>query len=123
MLRSLAYNAGQVPNRYKINRNLTFDVDPVAFASGGFSDVRRGTLGDKLVAVKVLRMAQDSNVVELQKVGSTDVFFSFKLTSLHSISARRLSFGRISHIPISSGSSQSISTARPEGVSWSPSSW
>ena len=71
MLRSLAYNASQVPNRYKIDRSLDFDVDPTAFASGGFSDVRRGKLGDQLVAVKILRMAQDSNVVELQKVGDT----------------------------------------------------
>ncbi|KAF9781211.1 kinase-like domain-containing protein [Thelephora terrestris] len=36
-------------------------------ASGGFSDVRKGSLGGHVVAVKVLRMAQNSNVVKLQK--------------------------------------------------------
>jgi hypothetical protein len=68
VLRTLAYNACQVPNHYKIDRNMTFDVDTVIFASGGFSDVRRGTLGGQLVAVKVLRMALNSNVPDMQKV-------------------------------------------------------
>ncbi|KAF9646448.1 kinase-like protein [Thelephora ganbajun] len=67
VLRSLAYNACQVPNSYKINRSLDFDIDSVAFASGGFSDVWRGNLGGQPVAVKVMRMAQDSNALELQQ--------------------------------------------------------
>ncbi|KAF9777430.1 kinase-like domain-containing protein [Thelephora terrestris] len=67
VFQSLAYKAGQVPNCYKIDRNLDFQIDPVAFASGGFSDVRKGSLGGHVVAVKVLRMAQNSNVVKLQK--------------------------------------------------------
>lgn len=75
VLRSLAYNSSQVPNYYKIDRNLVFDVEPEPFARGGFSDVQRGSLGDRLVAVKVLRMAHD-NVPEVQKVRNpADPFF------------------------------------------------
>jgi len=54
VLRSLAYNSSQVPNHYKIDRNLVFDVEPEPFASGGFSDVRRGNLGDRLVSISAL---------------------------------------------------------------------
>ena len=77
VLRSLAYNSSQVPNYYKIDRNLIFDVEPEPFARGGFSDVQRGSLGDRLVAVKVLRMAHD-NVPEVQKVRNpADPLFFF----------------------------------------------
>ena len=72
VLRSLAFNACQVPNNYKVDQNLVYDVDPVDFASGGFSDVRKGNLGGQVVAVKILRMAKTSNVLELQKVRYTD---------------------------------------------------
>ena len=75
VLRSLAYNACQVPNRYKIDRNLDFDVDAVAFASGGFADVRRGRLGGELVAVKVMRVASSGNVRQIQKVIHTELRF------------------------------------------------
>jgi len=68
MLRGLAFNACQVPDRYKIDCSLVFEIDPVVFASGGFSDVRRGNLGGQLVAVKVLRTSLNSNLHELQKV-------------------------------------------------------
>ena len=79
MLRSLAFNARQVPNSYKVDRSLGYDVDPVAFASGGFSDVRRGNLGGQVVAVKVLRMSEHGDMLELQKVGYTELY----LFSLH----------------------------------------
>ena len=73
MLRSLAYNACQVPNRYRIDRHLVFNVEPVAFAGGGFSDVYKGTLGnDQLVAVKVLRMATTNDIHQIQKVRFTE---------------------------------------------------
>jgi len=58
-----------------------FDVEPEPFASGGFSDVRRGKLGDRLVAVKVLRMTLD-NVPEVQKVRYTYFRFFFFYTDL-----------------------------------------
>ena len=77
VLRSLAFNARQVPNHYKVDRSLGYDVDPVAFASGGFSDVRKGKLGGRVVAVKVLRMAEHSDVLELQKVGYTELYLFF----------------------------------------------
>ncbi|KAF9777432.1 kinase-like domain-containing protein [Thelephora terrestris] len=67
VLQYLAYKAGRIPNRYKIDRSLSFDMDPEAFASGGFSDVRRGDLGGQLVAVKILRIARSNDATELQK--------------------------------------------------------
>jgi hypothetical protein len=75
VLRGLAYNAAQVPNRYKIDLSLKFDIDSGAYACGRFSDLLRGTLDGKLVAVKILRMAQDSDVVKLQKVGHAEFRF------------------------------------------------
>jgi hypothetical protein len=75
VLRGLAFNAAQVPNRYTVDRSLELNIDSVAFASGSFSDVRQGTLGGKLVAVKILRMAQNSNVVEHHKVGHAEFRF------------------------------------------------
>jgi len=71
VLRSLAYNSCQVPYRYRVDRSLVFEINPVAFASGGFSDVRKGNLGGQLVAVKVMRMALDKKLHELQKVRCT----------------------------------------------------
>lgn len=47
----------------------------MAFASGGFSDVQKGILGGQLVAVKVMRMALDKNLHELQKVRCTGPCF------------------------------------------------
>ena len=74
MFRSLAFNACQIPNHYKVDRSLGYDVDPVAFASGGFSDVRKGKLNGQVVAVKVLRMSEHSDVLELQKVSYTGLY-------------------------------------------------
>jgi len=75
----LAYNACQVPNRYKIDRSLGFNVDPTVFASGRFSDVRKGKLGGQLVAVKTLRMFLDSKMSEGQKVRHPRLCFFFVL--------------------------------------------
>lgn len=79
VLRSLAFNACQVPNHYKIDSSLAFDIDPVRSASGGFSEVHKGNLGGKLIAVKILRISQQSDVVLLQKVRCTELC----LFSLH----------------------------------------
>ena len=78
VLRKLAYNSGQVPNSYKIDRDLSqFEILPGApFARGGFSDVQKGTLDGKLVAVKTLRLSQQANVAELQKVTHIEHFLS-----------------------------------------------
>ena len=70
----LAYNACQVPNRYKIDRSLAFNVDTAVLASGRFSDLRRGYLGGQLVALKTLRMPG------IRKVGYA-VFLCSALTS------------------------------------------
>jgi len=71
----LAYNTCQVPNSYKIDRSLAFNVDPTVFASGRFSDIRRGNLGGQLVAVKTIRMFVDSDTPGIQKVDALNSFF------------------------------------------------
>lgn len=54
-MRMLAHNSGQVPPRYQIDRNsLNREVDVVA--SGAYAEIRKGSLNDKLVAIKTLRM-------------------------------------------------------------------
>ena len=68
VLRSLAYDACQVPNRYRIDRNLAFDVAPTPFDGGGFAEIHRGRLGDRQVAVKVLRMAVNNDPYKTRKV-------------------------------------------------------
>ena len=71
VLRSLAINSCQVPNRYKINSSLVFDTDPVRSASDGFSEVYKRNLYGGLVAVKTLRISQETDMVLLQKVRYT----------------------------------------------------
>lgn len=82
VMRGLAYNSCQVPTRYKVDQSLDFKIDPAAFASGGFSDVRKGNLGGQLVAVKVMRMDQNTDLLWLQRVRYTELYFSPLLTSV-----------------------------------------
>jgi len=74
-LLQLTNSACQVPTCHKIDRRLVFDVDPAAFARGGHSDARRGSLGDQLVVVKTLRMPPDSDVSKVQGVRYTQLCF------------------------------------------------
>ena len=68
MLRKLAGNAGTLPNNYLVSKGADFQVEENIFACGGFADVRRGVLFKKVVAVKTIRMAQDSNLPKIRKV-------------------------------------------------------
>lgn len=66
-MRKLAYNSGQVPPRYQVNRlSLSSEADVVA--SGSFADVRRGRLDNRAVAIRTLRVDQTTNSNQHQKV-------------------------------------------------------
>lgn len=54
-MRKLAYNSGQIPPRYQVNRNSLSSEEGV-FANGTFADIRRGSLNNKAVAIRTLRI-------------------------------------------------------------------
>ena len=67
-MRTLAYDSCQVPPRYQVESGaLSMERDVIA--EGGFSVIRKGKLGDTIVAVKTLksRAGVDSN--NTRKVG------------------------------------------------------
>ena len=70
MLRRLVGNTGRLPDNYLISKGPDFQVEETIFACGGFADVRRGIFTDKVVAVKTIRVAQDSNFPKIRKVGT-----------------------------------------------------
>jgi len=69
MLRKLAGKTGQLPDSYLVTRGTNYRVEERIFACGGFADVRRGILNKKPVAVKTIRMAEDTSMSRIQKVG------------------------------------------------------
>ena len=70
MLRRLAGSTGRLPDSYLVNKGAGFHVEDAIFACGGFADVRKGILANKAVAVKTIRVAQDSNFPKIRKVGT-----------------------------------------------------
>lgn len=66
-MRKLAYSSGQVPARYQVNQQ-SLRVETALIAGGAFADVRKGTLGDKAVAVRTLRIDCQTDRTESTKV-------------------------------------------------------
>ena len=66
-MRTLAYNSGQVPPRYEVDRQ-SLSTEAHVIAHGAFADVREGRLGDRTVAVRSLRTDRQTNLAEVQKV-------------------------------------------------------
>lgn len=66
-MRKLAYNSGQVPARYQVNRR-SLSVETALIACGAFADVRKGKLGDKVVAIRTLRIDQQTDKDDSEKV-------------------------------------------------------
>ena len=64
---SLAYESSQVPSRYQVNPG-TLSVEESVIASGAYTDVRKGRLGDRTVAVKTLRIGNQIDFHDAQKV-------------------------------------------------------
>lgn len=95
VMRELARNSGQVPSRYQVKPGA-LSVDGPPIASGSFSDLRRGKLGGKTVAVKTLKPPRGSKPQDVQKVRLVSKHFS-GYTNKHgevpSASARNASCG------------------------------
>ena len=69
VLRKLAGNTGRLPDSYLVSNGADYQVEERIFACGGFADVRKGILNKKVVAVKTIRLAQDSDLPKVRKVG------------------------------------------------------
>jgi len=67
-IRTLAYNSGQVPPRYQVDRRSLSMEKHTIIGNGAFADVRKGRLCGKIVAVRTLRIDQKTDFDEAQKV-------------------------------------------------------
>lgn len=68
VLRKLAANTRQVPESYLVGRWTRFTVHEEIIAGGGFADVREGRLGKRSVAVKTIRVSQETDIDKVHKV-------------------------------------------------------
>ena len=66
-MRMLAYNSGQLPSRYQVDRQL-LQVDPRVTANGASVEIREGKLGGMTVAVRTFRTDRQEDYREIQKV-------------------------------------------------------
>ena len=66
-MRTLAYNSGQIPSHYQADRQ-SLSVEAHIIASSAFAEVRKGRLGDKTVAVRVLRIDRQTDLNDARKV-------------------------------------------------------
>lgn len=67
VMRSLAYNSAQVPPRYQVDPR-TLRVEGDVIANGAYADVRKGRLGDRVVAVRTLRIDRQTDLHDARKV-------------------------------------------------------
>ena len=71
----LAYDSCQVPSHYQVEPGA-LNIESGVIAGGGFSDIRRGRLGDTIVAVKTLRSRAGVDPNDIRKVGVAVDFLS-----------------------------------------------
>ena len=64
---TLAYNSGQVPPRYQVDQK-SFSMEAGVISNGSYGDIRKGRLGGKAVAVRTLRIDQQTGHDEALKV-------------------------------------------------------
>ena len=74
VMRALAHDSCQVPPRYQVKPDA-LSVESRVFTSGASSDIRRGRLGEKTVAVKTLKTCGKINPNDARKVRVTSIFF------------------------------------------------
>lgn len=74
LLWELAGASSQVPKSYLVGKLTSYKVKGGVVASGRLADIREGELGDKVVAVKTIRMSEETKVEVIHKVRNrTDV--------------------------------------------------
>ena len=66
-MRMLAYNSGQVPSRYQVDRQLLW-VHSRVITKGAFVEIREGRLKGMAVAVRTFRTDRQGDYQEIQKV-------------------------------------------------------
>ena len=66
-MQALAYKWGQVPPGYQVDQD-SLSVDSGIIANGAYADVRVGKLGDKVVAIRTLRIDRQTDLHEARKV-------------------------------------------------------
>lgn len=74
VMRALAHDSSQVPPRYQVEPEA-LSVEAGVIAHGASSEVRKGKLGDKIVAVKTLKVDQQTDPRHLRKVCCTQLLF------------------------------------------------
>ena len=73
-MRTLAHDSSQVPPRYQVKPH-TLSVESGVIRAGASSDIRKGRLGDKTVAVKTLRTVWKIGPHNARKVCVTHYLF------------------------------------------------
>ena len=73
-MRALAHDSCQVPPRYQVETDA-LSMESRVLTSGASSDIRRGRLGEKTVAVKTLKIRGKVNPNDVQKVRVASNFF------------------------------------------------
>ena len=68
ILKKLCGRLGHLPDSYLLSNE--FDLSGIPHASGGFSDLRKGTFKGKDVAVKSLRISELNDKIRIRKVGN-----------------------------------------------------
>jgi len=81
VLRRLAAIYGRLPESMMITEGI--DVSGEIFVSGGFADIRAGTYGGHLVAVKTMRVAKQDDLLKIRKVSVHDILGYSKYGSDH----------------------------------------
>ncbi|KAF9781215.1 kinase-like domain-containing protein [Thelephora terrestris] len=78
-MRKLAYNSGQVPPLYQVNRR-SLRREETIIAAGTFAEVRRGRLDNKAVAIRTLRIDQKTNGDKHQKLFCKECIIWMKIS-------------------------------------------
>lgn len=73
-LRKTCAEVGILPSSYNLDNNQIQKANAVPFASGGYSDVWRGSYKGENVSIKAFRVYTTDNIKQLTKV--LDTFFS-----------------------------------------------
>ena len=73
-MRALAHDSCQVPPRYQVKPDA-LSIEREVLTSGASSDIRRGRLGDMIIAVKTLKSYGKINLNDAQKVCATPKLF------------------------------------------------
>ena len=81
-MRKLAYSSGQVPASYQIDRG-SLNMEMAVIACGAFADVRKGKLGERAVAIRTLRVDQQLDKSESEKVRGASIDCSEAIDERH----------------------------------------